>query len=155
MNDSNKNVLIIAYNLFCTILIPAVIILTGIWSLETESDFAHGRLGGLPIGTLIVFVPEIIFGLKWKIRKVFTILCCIVWSGFLFKMAHYFFVVVTNAPITYYGTVCIMLFALMWCIVMDLNLGLREHLWEFPQEQWLVPCSNNSKYNSFFVLYGW
>jgi hypothetical protein len=33
---------------------------------------------------------------------------------------------------------------------MELNLGLREHLWEFPQEQWLVPCSNNSRYNSLF-----
>ena len=30
MNDDNENVLIIAYNLFCTILIPAVIVLTGI-----------------------------------------------------------------------------------------------------------------------------
>ena len=41
MNDDNENVLIIAYNLFCTILIPAVIVLTGIWSLESESDFTH------------------------------------------------------------------------------------------------------------------
>ena len=38
MNDDNENVLIIAYNLFCTILIPAVIVLIGIWSLESESD---------------------------------------------------------------------------------------------------------------------
>lgn len=75
MNDSNENVLITAYNLFCTILIPAVIILTGIWSLEAESDFTHGRTGGLPIGALIVFVPEVIFGLKWKMKKVFTIPC--------------------------------------------------------------------------------
>lgn len=50
MNDDNENVLIIAYNLFCTILIPAVIVLTGIWSLESESDFTHGRTGGLPMG---------------------------------------------------------------------------------------------------------
>lgn len=113
MNDSNENVLIIAYNLFCTILIPAVIILTGIWSLEAESDFTHGRTGGLPIGALIVFVLEVIFGLKWKMKKVFTIPCSIVWCGFLFKMAQYFFAVVTNAPITYYGTVCIMLFGLI------------------------------------------
>ncbi len=54
------------------------------------------------------------------------------WCGFLFKMAHYFFAVVTNAPITYYRTVCIMLFGLMWSIVMEFNLGLREHLLEFP-----------------------
>ena len=60
MNDDNENVLIIAYNLFCTILIPAVIVLTGIWSLESESDFTHGRTGGLPMGALTVFVPEVI-----------------------------------------------------------------------------------------------
>ena len=150
MNDSNENVLITAYNLFCTILIPAVIILVGIWNLEVNDDFTHGRLGGLPIGALSVFLPEVIFGLKWKMDKKFTIPCCIVWSGFLLKIAHYFFAVVTNAPITYYAIICIMLFGLMWCIVIELNLELREHLWEFPQDQWLVPCSNNSRYNSVF-----
>ena len=69
MNDDNENVLIIAYNLFCTILIPAVIVLIGIWSLESESDFTHGRTGGLPMGALTVFVPEVIFGLKWKMKR--------------------------------------------------------------------------------------
>ena len=102
MNDDNENVLIIAYNLFCTILIPAVIVLTGIWSLESESDFTHGRTGGLPMGALTVFVPEVILGLKWKMKRAFTIPCCIAWCIFLLKMAHYFFAVVTNAPITYY-----------------------------------------------------
>mgnify|MGYP006879849876 FL=1 len=110
MNDDNENVLIIAYNLFCTILIPAVIVLIGIWSLESESDFTHGRTGGLPMGALTVFVPEVIFGLKWKMKRAFTISCCIAWCIFLLKMAHYFFAVVTNASITYYGTVCIVLF---------------------------------------------
>ena len=72
MNDDNENVLIIAYNLFCTILIPAVIVLIGIWSLESESDFTHGRTGGLPMGALTVFVPEVILRgvssfLRWHI----------------------------------------------------------------------------------------
>ena len=88
MNDDNENVLIIAYNLFCTILIPAVIVLTGIWSLESESDFTHRRTGGLPMGALTVFVPEVIFGLKWKMKRAFTISCCIAWCIFLLKMAH-------------------------------------------------------------------
>ena len=89
MNDDNENVLIIAYNLFCTILIPAVIVLIGIWSLESESDFTHGRTGGLPMGALTVFVPEVIFGLKWKMKRAFTISCCIAWCIFLLKMAHF------------------------------------------------------------------
>ena len=101
MNDDNENVLIIAYNLFCTILIPAVIVLTGIWSLESESDFTHGRTGGLPMGALTVFVPEVILGLKWKMKRAFTIPCCIAWCIFLLKMEHYYYAVVTNAPITY------------------------------------------------------
>ena len=83
MNDDNENVLIIAYNLFCTILIPAVIVLTGIWSLESESDFTHGRTGGLPMGALTVFVPEVILGLKLKMKRAFTIPCCIAWCIFL------------------------------------------------------------------------
>ncbi|MFR7671643.1 hypothetical protein [Ruminococcus sp.] len=69
MNDDNENVLIIAYNLFCTILIPAVIVLTGIWSLESESDFTHGRTGGLPMGALTVFVPEVILGFEVENEK--------------------------------------------------------------------------------------
>ena len=62
-------------------------------------------------------------------------------------MAHYFFAVVTNAPITYYGTVCIVLFGLMWSIVMELKQELKEYLLGFPQEYWLVPCSYSSRYN--------
>ena len=85
MNDDNEKVLIIAYNLFCTILIPAVIVLIGIWSLESESDFTHGRTGGLPMGALTVFVPEVIFGLKWKMKRAFTIPCCIAWCIFLLR----------------------------------------------------------------------
>ena len=65
-------------------------------------------------------------------------------------MAHYFFAVVTNAPITYYGTVCIVLFGLMWSIVMELKQELKEFILEFPQEYWLVPCSNSSRYNKVF-----
>ena len=69
MNDDNENVLIIAYNLFCTILIPAVIVLIGIWSLESESDFTHGRTGGLPMGALTVFVPEVNIGFEVENEK--------------------------------------------------------------------------------------
>ena len=71
MNDDNENVLIIAYNLFCTILIPAVIVLIGIWSLESESDFTHGRTGGLPMGALTVQFHAVLRGvssfLRWHI----------------------------------------------------------------------------------------
>ena len=57
---------------------------------------------------------------------------------------------VTNAPITYYGTVCIVLSGLMWSIVMELKQELKEYLLGFPQEYWLVPCSNSSRYNKVF-----
>ncbi len=43
------------------------------------------------MGALTVFVPEVIFGLKWKMKRAFTISCCIAWCIFLLKMAHYFF----------------------------------------------------------------
>ena len=79
MNDDNENVLIIAYNLFCTILIPAVIVLIGIWSLESESDFTHGRTGGLPMGALTVFVPEVILGYKCTNYILWNGVHCAVW----------------------------------------------------------------------------
>ena len=44
-------------------------------------------------------------------------------------------------------TVCIVLFGLMWSIVMELKQELKEYILEFPQEYWLVPCSNSSRYN--------
>ena len=88
--------------------------------------------------------------MKLKMKRAFTIPCCIAWCIFLLKMAHYFFAVVTNAPITYYGTVCIVLFGLMWSIVMELKQELKEYLLGFPQEYWLVPCSNSSRYNKVF-----
>lgn len=102
------------------------------------------------MGALTVFVPEVILGLKWKMKRAFTIPCCIAWCIFPLKMAHYFFAVVTNAPITYYGTVCIVLSGLMWSIVMELKQELKEYLLGFPQEYWLVPCSNSSRYNKVF-----
>lgn len=150
MNDGAESIVIILYNLFCTILIPTVVVLTGIWPIETESDFAYGRMGGLPIGALIVFVPEVVFGLKCRMNRIFTIVCSGVWFGFLAKMANYFFTVVTAAPITYYSTIGVMLLGLIWSVIIEWNPELKEHILDFPQDQWLVPCSKNSKYIGVF-----
>ena len=40
------------------------------------------------MGALTVFVPEVIFGLKWKMKRAFTIPCCIAWCIFLLKIDY-------------------------------------------------------------------
>lgn len=65
-------------------------------------------------------------------------------------MIHYFLNSVTIAPITYYGTLGIALTGMIWSIVIELNSCLRKHILMFPEDQWLVPCSNNRKYNNVF-----
>lgn len=150
MNKNNENWLIILYNLYAVLLVPALIVLAGIWSLETESDFSYGKTGGLPIGALIIFVPEIICGLKWKLKRIFTIVCSIVWFILLCKSAHRFFITITHAPLTYYCIIFIMFTGMLWSIIIELNQDLREHILMFPQEQWLVPCSNNAKRNKIY-----
>ncbi len=57
MNDDNENVLIIAYNLFCTILIPAVIVLTGIWSFGVGERFHTWTNRRIADGGIDLFVP--------------------------------------------------------------------------------------------------
>ena len=44
----------------------------------------------------------------------------------------------------------IVLLGLMWSIVMELKQELKEDLLGFPQEHWLVLCSNSSRYNKVF-----
>lgn len=36
---------------------------------------------------------------------------------------------------------------------MELKQELKEYLLGFPQEYWLVPCSNSSRYNKVFSFY--
>lgn len=105
-----------------------------------------------------MFLPVIIFGLKWGLNKWFVILCSIGVYGLFYKIGHYFFLVRTEAWITYIGCMLLMSGALVWSVVMEVHEGLQEHILKFPQDQWLVPCSEdkaeNKKWQTVCLILG-
>ena len=94
----SRNIILI-WNIYLTILIPFVVLLSGIWHLE--SGVRHGKAAGLPIAVILAFLPLVLFGLKWKMDSTFTIIASCVWFIFMWKMAYYFFYDKTNSPIVY------------------------------------------------------
>lgn len=139
-----RNIILI-WNIYLTILIPFVVLLSGIWHLE--SGVRHGKAAGLPIAVILVFLPLVLFGLKWKMDSTFTIIASCVWFIFMWKMAYYFFYDKTNSPIVYYSSVVVNITALMWSIIVKEYKPLEEHILKYRQDQWLVPCSENYKEN--------
>lgn len=125
--------------------IPFVVLLSGIWHLE--SGVRHGKAAGLPIAVILAFLPLVLFGLKWKMDSTFTIIASCVWFIFMWKMAYYFFYDKTNSPIVYYSSVVVNITALMWSIIVKEYKPLEEHILKYRQDQWLVPCSENYKEN--------
>lgn len=121
----SRNIILI-WNIYLTVLIPFVVLLSGIWHLE--SGVRHGKAAGLPIAVILAFLPLVLFGLKWK-------------------MAYYFFYDKTNSPIVYYSSVVVNITALMWSIIVKEYKPLEEHILKYRQDQWLVPCSENYKEN--------
>ena len=80
-----RNIILI-WNIYLTILIPFVVLLSGIWHLE--SGVRHGKAAGLPIAVILAFLPLVLFGLKWKMDSTFTIIASCVWFIFMWKMAY-------------------------------------------------------------------
>lgn len=99
-----RNIILI-WNIYLTILIPFVVLLSGIWHLE--SGVRHGKAAGLPIAVILAFLPLVLFGLKWKMDSTFTIIVSCVWFIFMWKMEYYFFYDKTNSPIVYYITLAV------------------------------------------------
>lgn len=73
----SRNIILI-WNIYLTILIPFVVLLSGIWHLE--SGVRNGKAAGLPIAVILAFLPLVLFGLKWKMDKYiynYCILCMV------------------------------------------------------------------------------
>ena len=78
-----RNIILI-WNIYLTILIPFVVLLSGIWHLE--SGVRHGKAAGLPIAVILAFLPLVLFGLKWKMDSTFT--------SFMIRQTHRLFIIV-------------------------------------------------------------
>ena len=139
------------YNLYTVFMMPAVFFIGGIWILETKGG---GPAPILPLGALGIFIPVVIFGLKWELSPKFTIACSIVWFFPLWGAAHYFCTVATNTPITYGGVMFILLTGTLWSVIIELNEDLRKHLLMFPQDQWLSPCISDGLFFQYCRLIG-
>ena len=152
MRRNDGRVIILLYNLYMLFLCPLLIFLAGLWSVESNV-YKHG--GSMVTAVLIIFIPEVIFGLKWDLHKtfggrIFTILCSIAAGWIVHKLLHHYFVVRAYAPITYYATHILLVLGIIWTIVIEFNENLRDHLLLYPQEKWLVPNAESETENSYW-----
>lgn len=142
-----SKIVILFWNIYLTMFVPFAFSLITVWHLESDSDFTHGRTSALPAGIIIVFVPLVVFGLKWGMDRTFTIVVCCAWFAFIWKMIYYFFVCITYAPVVYYCTLMINITALIWSIAIKVYSPLQKYILQYPQEQWLLPHSENNSLN--------
>lgn len=63
-----------------------------------------------------------------------------------------FFYIKAEAPIIFGLAIIIMVVCLFWCVVIEYNKDLREHLLMFPQNQWLLPCSEDEQINRILQI---
>lgn len=157
MNEEKDSLIIVLYNLHLLISMALIMFLMGFWTLEThKSEYTYGRGSGLPIAVLIVYIPEVILGLKCNLRlKSVNILCSLGVAYILYKLFYHNFMVKTNAPVTFYSTMAVMAADLFWIAVIEFSMKLREHILQFPQNQWLIPCSTDQETNrTWHILWG-
>ena len=154
MNENKDKVIIFLWNLYVLFFYPLSILLASFWSIEISGQYPFRRGRGMPIAVLIIFVPEVIFGLKWNLNgsRMFTIICSIVDGLILHKLFQYYFVTLTDAPITYCILNIMIVLSLVWIIIIEFNQSLREHIIQYPQDEWLVPHaeSGQDEYWHFF-----
>lgn len=134
---------------------PLAIFLASFWSLESKSPNSYGRGGGMPIAVIIIFFPEIIFGLRWGLNntvegRIFTILSSLATGWILNKLFYQYFIISAYAPITYYTENIMLVSGIIWTIVIEFNQALRDHLLLYPQNQCLGPNAEDETENSYW-----
>lgn len=149
MDENKDSAIIVLYNVHSLITVALVVFLMGFWTLEThKSEYACGRGSVILLAVLAVYVPEVILGLKYNLRlKSVNILCSLGVAYILYKVFHRYFMTKTNAPITFYSMMAIMAADLFWIVMIEFCQKLREHILQFPQNQWLIPCSTDPETN--------
>lgn len=155
MNRNDGKVIIFLYNLYTLFFYPLAIFMSSFWALESKSPKAYGRGGGMPIAVLLIFLPEVIFGLSWGLNstfggRIFTILSSLATGWILHKLFYRSFMIRAYAPITYYTENIMLVSGIIWTIVIEFNQALRDHLLLYPQEKWLVPNAEDEAENRYW-----
>ena len=150
MYRNEGKVIIFLFNLFMLLLFTLVICLVGVWTLECNVMSKHIR--ALTISVYIIFLPEVILGLKWGLHdtfgnRIFIILCTLVDALILHRLFNHLYVTRSTAPITNMIMHILMVFGIIWTIVIEFNEDLRDHILLFPQPQWLIPNGEDDTEN--------
>ena len=155
MGRNSGKLIIFIYNLYTLFFYPLAIFMSNFWAWEIENAFPFRRGRGMPIAVLIIFLPEVIFGLEWGLNntfggRIFTILCSIADGWILYKLFHWYFMVETYAPIPYYTEIIMLVSGIIWTIIIEYSPTLRDHLLLYPRDKWLVPNAEDETENSYW-----
>lgn len=153
MYRNEGRVLIFLFNLSLLVLWITAICLIGVWTLEGNVLSRYNR--ALTVSVFIIFLPEVILGLKWDLHdtfgnRIFIILCTLGDGLILHRLFNYLYVTTSTAPITYTTMHILMLVGIIWTIVIEFNEDLRDHILLFPQKQWLVPNGEDDTGNRYW-----
>ena len=153
MYRNEGKVVILLFNLSLILLWIVAICLIGVWAWEGN---VHRRYHeALTISVFIIFLPEVILGLKWDLHdtfgnRIFIILCTFADALILHKLFNYLYVTTSTAPITNRIMHILMVFGIIWTIVIEFNENLRDHILLFPQAQWLIPNGEDNTENRYW-----
>ena len=153
MRGNDGKVIIFLYNLFMLLLCTAVICLVGVWVLEGNVQSKH--IKAMTISVYIIFVPEVILGLKWGLHdtfgnRIFILLCTFGDALILHRLFNHLYVTRSSAPITNIIMHILMVFGIIWTVVIEFNENLRDHILLFPQAQWLIPNGEDATGNRYW-----
>ena len=149
MYRNEGKVIIFLFNLSLILLWITAICLIGVWTLEGNVMSKHIR--ALTISVFIIFLPEVILGLKLDLHdtfgnRIFIILCTFADALILHKLFNHLYVARSTAPITN----ILMVFGIIWTIVIEFNENLRDHILLFSQAQWLIPNGEDDTENRYW-----
>ncbi len=158
MNQNDGKMIISIYNLYALFFFPRAIFMASFWPLEIRSSNSYGRGGVTPIAVLMIFLPEVIFGLSWNLNctfggRIFTILSSVVVGWTLNRLFYRSFMVRTYAPITYYTENVMLVAGIIWTAIIEFNQNLRNHLLLYPPDELLAPHSEDEIENSYWYGY--
>lgn len=86
---------------------------------ESSTKFGQDTGKILPLALVSLFAPEFFIGIQCKAGKCFSIICDVVWFCIMVKLAHIFFYIKAEAPITFGLAIIIMVVCLFWCVVIE------------------------------------
>ncbi|MGY3724199.1 hypothetical protein [Granulicatella balaenopterae] len=151
--EESDSWLVHLWNFYAAVISPAVVWLMVLFKSEIQLE-AGMRVSMLTFGALGIFIPLVIFHLKYEFHPAISVVGTLSFLAIFVRLAVYFFIQRYQAPLTFWGVVVVLVSGAVWSIVIECNHTLTWHLQDFPQNEWLFPCSHNV-YNQRFYKGMW